>query len=98
VGLKDLSTAAYILIGVIITVITAGIVVLSLYGKDINGLVMAVLMILAALGVASWSATQQVKQQTNGTQTALLNTINELHGTVKDLALRMPPAEDKDQR
>jgi len=95
---------------VIIGLLVAGVVALVINGKDVDAIkdlaVLIAIPILTAFGVGVYQKVDQaaektdvkldqVKEATNGNNDKLLTMVKELHDTVTQLALQVPPPHEQ---
>jgi len=79
---------------VVIVALTAGVTILAMNDKDIAAIFsligMVAVPVLGAFGVTLYQKMDQVKELSNGSTSKLLAMVENLHQSVKELALRVP--------
>lgn len=84
---------------VIVVALVTGGVLLSFNDKPLSDLLalaaMVVVPVLSGLGIAMYQKLEQVKDNVNGNKAGDRLMIKELQDTVKELAMKMTPPEEK---
>lgn len=86
-----------VLLSVLGTLIVGAITILSLNDKDTQIVMSVALLILGAAGFSIHGTMTQVKENSNGRMSQMQEQTDKLIAMVADLALRVPPSEEKDK-